>query len=121
MRKIRCIAGSLLVINGVLHLVEFINRSNSADSIGILIFGIIYIITGTLLFNRKFYPVYLGLVIPLIGMTLSILKYGLTEIYSLLTLFKLLGIIVVVACGYLIYNQKNFSTSHETIINHHAS
>jgi len=106
MKTIRQIAGLLLLLNGVLHIVEYINTSNNPGSIGILVFGVIYIITGLLLFNKKIYSVYLGLIIPIIGMTLSIIKFGVPELISLSALFKLIGLIVIFCCGYILVNQK---------------
>ncbi|MBE0661135.1 MAG: DUF308 domain-containing protein [Bacteroidales bacterium] len=99
-------AGILLLLNGVLHIVEYINKSISPGRIGILVFGVIYIITGLLIFNKKRYSVYLGLIIPIIGMTLSIIKFGVPELISLSALFKLIGLIVICCCGYILINQK---------------
>jgi len=106
MKPIRFLAGILLLITGILHVVLYIKTPNDPGSIGLLIFGIIYAIIGILLFNRKIYPLYLGLIIPLIGMTLSIIKFGIPDLISLLALFKLIGITVIICCGYLLLNLK---------------
>jgi len=94
------------LITGILHVVLYIKTPNEPGSIGLLIFGIIYAVIGILLFNRHIYPLYLGLIIPLIGMTLSIVKFGIPELMSLLALFKLIGLIVIICCGYLLLNRK---------------
>ena len=106
MKTIRQIAGLLLMINGILHFIEYTNTYSNPGSIGILVFGIIYSITGLLLFNKKTYPVYLGLIIPIIGMTSSIIKFGVPEFFSLSALFKLIGLIVIFSCGYILVNKK---------------
>ena len=106
MKTIRLLAGVLLLITGILHAVLYIKAPDAPGSIGLLIFGIIYAVIGFLLFNRKIYPVYLGLIIPLIGMTLSIIKFGIPGLISMLALFKLIGIIVVICCGYLLLKRK---------------
>jgi len=106
MKTIRQIAGLLLLLYGVLHIVEYIITSDNSGSIGILVFGVIYIITGLLLFNKKLYSVYLGLIMPIIGMTLSIIKFGLPDLISLSALFKLIGLIVICCCGYFLVKQK---------------
>ena len=106
MKPIRLLAGILLLITGILHVVLYIKDPNVSGSIGLLIFGIIYAVIGILLFNRKIYPLYLGLIIPMIGMTLSIIKFGIPVLISLLALFKLIGIIVIICCGYLLLNRK---------------
>lgn len=109
MRTLRILSGLLLIINGVLHIVEYLNISNEPGSIGILIFGLIYIVTGTLLFNRKIYPIYLGIIIPFIGMTLSIIKFGVPELITLSALFKLIGLIVIISCVYILMKQKRLN------------
>lgn len=109
MKTIRSLAGVLLTINGLLHIVLYLQTSDNAGSIGILAFGIIYIITGLLLFNKKRYPVYLGIIIPIIGMSLSLIKFGVPELISLSALFKVIGLIVIICCGYIIVRLKLFT------------
>lgn len=106
MKTIRHLAGILLMITGILHVVLYIKGPDVSGSIGLLSFGIIYSFIGILLFNRKIYPLYLGLIIPLIGMTLSIIKFGIPDLISLLALFKLIGLIVIICCGYLLMSSK---------------
>ena len=103
MKTIRFFAGVFLLVNGILHIIEYLNT----DSIGILVFGIVYIIIGALLFNKKTYPVYLGLIVPIIGMSLSLIKFGVPELISLSALFKLIGIIVVMCCAYILIKRKS--------------
>jgi hypothetical protein len=106
MKTIRFIAGILLVISGVLHVILYIKTSDNPGTSGLLVFGIIYVVIGLLLFNRKRYTLYLGLIIPLIGMTLSMIKFGVPEMISLLALFKVLGLIVIVICAYLLLKKS---------------
>ena len=106
MKQIRIIAGILLLITGVLHVVLYLKDPDVPGSIGLVAFGIIYAAIGILLLNRKKYPLYLGLIIPLIGMTLSIIKFGIPELVSLLALFKLIGLIVIICCGYLLLKRN---------------
>lgn len=102
----RTLAGILLVLNGILHVVLYLQTSGNAGSIGLLVFGIIYMITGSLLFSKDKYPVYLGIIIPIIGMSLSIIKFGVPELISLSALFKVLGLIVIICCSYIIIKKK---------------
>jgi len=110
MKTIRLLAGILLIINGILHIVLYLQTSNNAGSIGTLAFGIIYIITGVVLFNKKKYPVYLGIIIPIIGMSLSFIKFGVPELISLSALFKVIGFMVIICCGYIIFNRKKINS-----------
>lgn len=112
MKTIHYLAGILLLLTGILHIVMFVQQHEDPDVTGILIFGIIYTVIGLLLFTKKIYPLYLGLIVPVIGMTLSIIKFGLPELLSMLALFKVIGLIAVILCGYLILKTRQTSVSH---------
>jgi hypothetical protein len=109
MKPMRTLAGILLILNGILHVVLYLQTSGNAGSVGLLVFGIIYMITGLLLFSKDGYPVYLGIIIPVIGMSLSIIKFGVPELISLSALFKVLGFIVIICCCFIIFNRKKSS------------
>ncbi|HLO57856.1 MAG TPA: DUF308 domain-containing protein [Bacteroidales bacterium] len=106
MKTLRILAAILLLFSGVLHFVEYFNKSEIPGSIGILAFGVVYCIIGALLLNSKMYPVYLGIFIPLIGMTLSIIKFGIPELASVSALFKAMEIIAIVCCLIIIINTQ---------------
>jgi uncharacterized membrane protein HdeD (DUF308 family) len=106
MRPFRLLAGMLLLISGILHIIAYFQAPDSPGSIPVLTFGIIYIIVGALLFNRKKYPLYLAVIVPLIGMTLSLIKFGIPEFFTLSALFKVLEIIAVVCCSLLLFKSK---------------
>jgi uncharacterized membrane protein HdeD (DUF308 family) len=117
MRTVRLIAGILLVITGVLHITIYIVAPSAPGSIGMLVFGIIYAVTGLLLFTHKMYAVYLGLILPLIGMITAIIKFGFPAVISF-TAYKnvtsmftllLIDVIVIIFCAYLILNRKKVS------------
>jgi uncharacterized membrane protein HdeD (DUF308 family) len=107
MKTIRLLAGILLLISGVLHIVAYFQAPDSPGSIPVLSFGVIYMIIGFLLFNNKKYPIYLAIIVPLIGMTLSLIKFGIPGLVSLSALFKVLEIIAVVCCCALLIKSKN--------------
>ena len=106
MKTIRLLAGILLLVSGILHVVAFFKAPDSQGSVPVLSFGIIYMIIGALLFNRKKYPLYLAVIVPLIGMTLSLIKFGIPELISLSALFKVLEIIAIVCCVVLLFKVK---------------
>ena len=106
MKTIRLLAGILLLISGILHIVAYFLAPDSQGSIPVLSFGVIYMIVGLLLFNRKKYPVYIAIIIPFIGMTLSLIKFGIPGLISLSALFKVLEIIAVVCCIMLLIKRK---------------
>jgi hypothetical protein len=106
MKTLRILAALLLLVSGALHFAEYYNKSDVPGSIGILAFGIVYIIIGAVLFNRKFYPVYLGIFIPLIGMTLSIIKFGIPELLSISALFKAMEVIAIIFCSIILISTQ---------------
>jgi hypothetical protein len=106
MKTIRNLAGVLLLITGILHIVMYAQTPDKPGIMGVLAFGILYSITGLLLFSKLRFALYLGLFVPLVGMTLSIIKFGIPELFSMLALFKLIGLLVVISCFYLLVKQK---------------
>jgi uncharacterized membrane protein HdeD (DUF308 family) len=106
MKTIRLLAGLLLFVSGILHIIVYFQAPDNPGSIGILGFGLIYCLTGLLLFSKKNYLIYLGIFVPLIGMTLSLIKFGIPELISMSSLFKLLEVIAVGCCCYLLINKK---------------
>jgi uncharacterized membrane protein HdeD (DUF308 family) len=106
MKTIRHLAGILLLVSGALHFVAYFQAPRNPESNPMLAFGIIYMIIGALLFNRKKYPLYLAVIVPLIGMTLSLIKLGIPELISLSTLFKVMEIIAVVCCLIILFNKQ---------------
>jgi hypothetical protein len=106
MKTIRLLAGVLLFVSGILHIIVYFKAPGNPGSIGILGFGVIYCLTGMLLLNKKIYSVYIGIFIPLIGMTLSLIKFGIPDLISMSALFKLLEIIAVACCCYFLINKR---------------
>ncbi len=106
MKTLRLIAGILLVITGVLHVVGYFQAPDDPGSIGMLVFGIIYGTIGLLLFTKKLYPVYLGLIIPLTGMATAIIKLGFPPVKSMMFLLLLIDVVVIVICVYLLLKRK---------------
>lgn len=110
MKLIRWLAGIFILISGILHVYLYLKTQGDPGSIGVLVVGFIYCITGSLLFNRRKYPLYLGIAVPLIGMTLSFIKFGVPEIFSLSALFKLLGASAVVCCSIVLFKKTKYTT-----------
>lgn len=106
MRTFRLVARILLSISGVLHIFACFQAPGSPGSIPLLTFGVIYFLIGLLLFNSKNYPVYLAIIVPITGMSLSLIKFGIPGLISLSALFKALETIAVVCCIILLFKSK---------------
>lgn len=106
MKPIRLLAGILLLVSGALHIVAYFQAPESPGSIPVLAFGIIYMIIGVLLFNRRKYPLYLAIIVPFIGMTLSLIKFGIPGLISLSALFKVLEIVAIICCILILVKSR---------------
>jgi len=106
MKTIRILAGILLLITGVLHAILYIKTPDEPGMIGYLVFGIIYACIGILLFTRNIYPVYLGLIFPLIGFIISLIKFGFPIFISIDTLLYVIDIVVIICCVMLVMKRK---------------
>jgi len=105
MKNIRYLAALLLVITGVLHIAGYITAPHDPGSLGMLAFGIIYGVTGLLLFTPRKYAVYMGLIFPIIGMTIAIIKFGVKDLGYMMTLLLLIDVVVIVCCAYLLLSR----------------
>lgn len=106
MKTIRQLAGIFILISGILHLYLYLKTPGDAGGIGILVVGSMYCVTGLLLFINRRYLLYLGIAVPLIGMTLSFIKFGVPELFSLSALFKVLGVATIAFCSIVLFKKQ---------------
>ncbi|MBP6979068.1 MAG: hypothetical protein PHD61_13110 [Bacteroidales bacterium] len=106
MKTIRRLAGIFILISGILHVYLYLKTSGNPGGIGILMVGSMFCITGLLLFINRRYPLYLGIAVPLIGMTLSFIKFGVPELFSLSALFKVLGAATITFCSIVLFKKQ---------------
>lgn len=106
MKTIRYLAGILLVITGVWHVALFLQAPGEAGNLPLLIFGILYGLTGVLLFTPGKLWIYLGLAFPLIGMTSAIIKLGIKSFDTTMWILILIDVAVIVCCAYLILKRN---------------
>ena len=111
MKSLRTLAAFLILLSGILHVFLYFKAPGDPGSTAMLIVGLIYIITGLLIFTGKKYALYLGIAIPLIGMTLSFVKFGMPEILSFSALFKLLGTVAVICCSIVLFRKPKQPTA----------
>ncbi|MBN1791025.1 MAG: hypothetical protein JW830_11050 [Bacteroidales bacterium] len=106
MKTIRFLAAILLVITGVWHVTLFFKATSDPNSIPLLIFGILYGLIGVFLFTPKMLWVYLGLIFPLIGMTMASIQMGVKNFDLTMKVLILIDVIVIICCVYLILVRK---------------
>ena len=106
MKTLRLIAAILLIVTFPLHIIVYAKSPDVAGMIGFVVFGIIYGTIGALLFTKKKYPVYLGLIFPIIGFIIANVKFGFPDLVSLDAVMNLIDIIVIICCAVLILNWR---------------
>jgi len=101
MNRIRKIAGGLLLLTGILHV--------AATTTITVAFGIAYLTIGVFLFRGRRNVLYLGTVIPLIGMLLATISMFITPT-TLGAVFIFIDVAIVACCAYLIANTRKEQT-----------
>jgi prepilin signal peptidase PulO-like enzyme (type II secretory pathway) len=107
MKNIRFLAAVLMTISGILHIISYFLYPDYSASVGVLMYGIFYLIIGyLLLFSSSLYPLVLGIILPLTGFVLSIIKFGVPDLFSLSALFKAFSLLTIICCIYLLAKKK---------------
>jgi len=108
MERIRLVAGWLLVVSGVVHVLQLFRGAFNVGVFITVLFGILYLLIGVLLLtNPKRIWFIMGIVIPLLGILLSTLGALSASAMSWLLLFYIVvDVIVVVCCIYLVTGKK---------------
>jgi hypothetical protein len=106
MKTIRFFAALLLVITGVWHSSLFFKAMNDPDSLPLLIFGILYALIGVMMFTPKVLWVYLGMILPIIGMILAFVKIGMKNFDLTMKSLMLIDLVVIFCCVYVLLTRK---------------
>jgi hypothetical protein len=110
MKSVRNLAGGLLLLTGVLHLVSVALVKFEATSIITIVFGVAYLAIGTLLFRDGRAVLWLGASVPLVGLVLAAI--GMLMKPTLLGgIFIAIDIVISVCCFTLIFRKQQKSLS----------
>jgi hypothetical protein len=104
MKSIRNLAASLLLLSGTLHLVSVAASKFEPTSSIALVFGAAYLVIGCLLFRGGRLILWLGAVVPLIGLLLAVAGMFM-EPTLLGGIFIAIDIAVAAGCFWLIFRQ----------------
>ena len=104
MKTIRYIAALLMLVSGVWHIFLYI-KSPAETGIAALAFGILYVVTGLLLFTPKMIGVYLGL-IPLVPLIMAPFMVDLKKLDLTTIIILLIDLVVFVCCVCLLLRRK---------------
>ena len=107
MRHIRHLAATLLFLTGVLHFIPLFIRFDDPNTFPMLLFGLGYFNVAYLLFKNRVIGVFLGVILPLIGIGAAFIKIGFENWDLLLQLMIAIDVVVVVCCV-LLLNKKRY-------------
>jgi uncharacterized membrane protein (DUF2068 family) len=110
MNRIRYLTASLLCLTGVIHVARLgIPQSDAVFDTMVVIFGMVYLITGGLLFRNNRTAYYLGAIAPLIGFCGGMV--GMLTNPTMLSMWMafLIAIdaVIVLCCFYLIKRKRS--------------
>lgn len=108
MKTIRYFAALLMLISGVWHIVLYL-KAPADFGIAALAFGILYVITGLLLFTPKKLGVYLGL-IPLVPLIMAPFMVDLKNLDLTTTIILLIDLVVFICCAYILLKRTKIKT-----------
>jgi len=101
MKAIRYIATFLLLAAGVLHCLLYIQGPQAPGSAVVLIFGIIYFVTGILLFLKIRYSSIFGIIFPLIGVIVGLILFDPTEGNLIVGILGIMDVVIIILCSIL--------------------
>ena len=100
------LAGMLMIISGVTHLLQLLVYPLEGHVIGAATFGIVYFIIGLMLLRFKTIALWLGAILPTIGGILGIYRFIFLHSNPFSVFHVIIDLIVVPICIYLLINQS---------------
>lgn len=114
MRTIRYLAAMLMVITGILHLWVLFQDVKDPKAIPMLVFAVVYLAIGVLLFMDTKFSRILGIIFPLTGLGIGFGVIGLQNWDAMLTIMFIVDAIVVICCIVLLLNRKKVLAESQT-------
>jgi hypothetical protein len=108
MKAIRNLAAGLLLLSGLLHLISVALVKFEATSIITIIFGVAYLAIGYFLFREGRAVLWLGGIVPLVGLVLAAIGMGMNP-NLLAALFIVIDIFVAAGCLFLLFRHESRS------------
>jgi hypothetical protein len=108
MERIRILAGGLLLLTGVVHVLQLFTGPMSMGAAITVLFGVLYLIIGVLILARPTHIWFImGIIVPLLGLFLTVLGILTANAFTMLHLFFIvMDVVVVVCCIYLATGKK---------------
>jgi len=99
MKTILYFAAFLLLLTGILHLIPIFTTPSDKNAMPMMVFGILYFAVGVLLLIKKHYAIYLGIIVPVIGLLVGFFVVGLKNWDTMLSFLFGIDAVVIVCCG----------------------
>jgi hypothetical protein len=105
MMNFRKLAGMLLLISSVTHLMQLLVYSLEAHVLGAAAFGIVYFIIGLMLLRIGRLALWLGAILPTIGGVLGVYRFIFLHPNSFTVFHVAIDLVVVPICIYYLKNK----------------
>jgi uncharacterized membrane protein HdeD (DUF308 family) len=99
MKTILYAAAFLLLLTGVLHLIPIFKTSSDPNALPMMVFGILYLAVGVLLLMKKHFAIYLGIIVPAIGLLVGFFVVGIKNWDTMLCFLFGIDAVVIICCG----------------------
>ena len=100
------LAGMLMIISGVTHLIQLFVYPLEGHVIGAAAFGVLYFIIGLMLLRFKTIALWLGAILPTIGGVLGIYRFFFLHSNPFSVFHVGVDLIVVPICVYLLMKRR---------------
>ena len=104
--RIRKLAGMLMIISGVTHLIQLLVYPLEGHVVGAAAFGVVYFIIGLMLLRFSRIALWLGAILPAIGGVLGVYRFIFLQPNSFSVFHVAINLIVVPICIYLLNIKK---------------
>ena len=104
-KGIRFLAASLLVFTGVFHLALAAYSAQSVMAPGSALFGVLFVIVGIGLFLGRRLFIYLGMIIPIVGIIVGTYAYVAISPEPVIPVAAAIDIIIILCCCYLMIHK----------------
>lgn len=112
MKTIRYTAASLLLLTGLMHAYYMLRAPHESNSIGLLIFGIVFMVTAIFVYLDSKLALYAGILIPFIGGVLAITDIS-KHFSRHMLVFLIIDILIILCLLYVLLRNKNVRSAEK--------
>lgn len=106
MKAVRFLAGSLFLLDGILHLYLATKGPSDPNFVVAIAFGIVYCAIGVLLILKMRFAFWLGFIIPIIPLTVALFTVDFKTLDAISVTILVIDVLVVICCLILLLNKN---------------